>query len=128
MFIAKAADIRPSEITRFDNYLDRRRFIQSGAVAAGSILATPALSALIPSDRRAKLSEIGESEYSTDETVNSYEDITSYNNYYEFGTQKDDPYRNSEDFEPHPWTIEVTGNAEKTGRYHLEDFVKPHAL
>lgn len=128
MIIRKPADIRPSEITSKDNYLDRRKFIQSSAIAGGSILTGQALAALIPTERRAKLADVGQSEFSTDEDANSFEDITTYNNYYEFGTQKDDPFRNAQKFEPHPWTIEVTGHAENTGTFHLEDFLKPYAL
>lgn len=128
MLIKKPADIRPSEITSKDNYLNRRRFVQAGAIAGGSALAGQSLAALIPTERRAKLDDVGKSLYSTDEDINSYEDVTTYNNYYEFGTGKDDPYRKSQDFEPRPWTIEVSGHAEKTGTFHLEDFVKPHVL
>ena len=100
MLIKKPADIRPSEITSKDNYLNRRNFIQSGAIAGGSILAGQSLAALVPTERRAKLADVGKSAFSTDEVINSYEDITTYNNYYEFGTQKDDPYLNSQKFEP----------------------------
>jgi sulfoxide reductase catalytic subunit YedY len=128
VLIKKQADIRPSEITSEANYLDRRSFIQSGAIAGGSLLAGQSLGALIPTERRAKLEDVRESEYSTDEASNTYEDITTYNNYYEFGTQKDDPHRNARNFEPRPWSIEVTGHTEKTGAFHLEDFVKPHTL
>ncbi len=128
MLIQKPADILPSEITSKDNYLNRRKFIQNGAIAGGSLLAAPAFGALVPTERGTKLVDVGISDFSTSEAINDFEDITTYNNYYEFGTQKDDPYRNSQDFEPHPWTIEVTGHAEKTGTFHLEDFVKPHTL
>jgi len=128
LLIQKPADIRPSEITSKDNYLNRRKFIQNGAIAGGSFLAAPAFGALVPTARGAKLDDVRMSEFSTDENTNNFEDITTYNNYYEFGTQKDDPQQNAQDFEPHPWTIEVTGHAEKTGTFHLEDFVKPYVL
>ena len=128
MLIKKPADIRPSEITSQENYVNRRRFIQAGAIAAGSILAPPAFGLKIPAGRRAKLADVVPSEFSTDEAANSYEDITTYNNYYEFGTQKDDPYRNAGDFEPRPWSIEVDGHAETTGTFNLEDFVGPATL
>jgi sulfoxide reductase catalytic subunit YedY len=128
VLIKKPADIRPSEITSKENYLNRRKFIQSGAITGGSILAGQSLAALVPTERRAKLADIGKSAFSTDEDINSYEDITTYNNYYEFGTQKDDPHLNSQIFEPRPWSIEVSGHAEKTGAFHLEDFIKPFAL
>ena len=128
MLIKKPDDIRPSEITSESNYLNRRKFMQAAAAAGGSLVAGEAFPAVIPMERRAKLDGIVPSEYSTDETPNSYMDVTTYNNYYEFGVRKDDPFRNSQEFEPHPWTIEVSGKAEVTGTFNLEDFVKPHTL
>jgi len=128
MLIRKPADIRPSEITSEHNYLRRRDFIRAGAIAGASALAGPALAAVVPEGRRAELPDVGDSEFSTDEAPNSYEDITTYNNFYEFGTGKDDPYRNAQDFDPRPWTITVDGHAEKTGAFHFEDFIKPFDL
>jgi sulfoxide reductase catalytic subunit YedY len=128
VLIKRPADIRPSEITSRENYLNRRKFIQAGAIAGGSLISAQSLAALVPTERRAKLADVRPGEFSTDETANSYEDVATYNNYYEFGTQKDDPHRNAQDFEPHPWTIEVKGHAENAGTFHLEDFVKPHVL
>jgi sulfoxide reductase catalytic subunit YedY len=128
LLIRKPADIRPSEITSKALYLDRRNFIRSAAFAGGSVLAGPAAAAIIPEGKRAKLSGVEKSEFSTDEPANSYADITTYNNYYEFGLQKEDPLRNSEEFEPRPWSITVSGHADKTGTFQLEDIVKPHKL
>ena len=128
MLIKKPADIRPSEITSKENYLNRRKFVQAAAAAGGALIGGEAFPAMIPEGRRAKLDGIVPSEYSTDETPNSYTDVTTYNNFYEFGTRKEDPYRNAQEFEPRPWSIEVAGNAEVTGRFDLEDFLKPHAL
>ena len=128
MLIKKPADIRPSEITSRSNYVNRRDFLRAGAIAGGSLLASPALGAVLPDGRRAKLPDVLPSDFSTDETPNSYEDITTYNNYYEFGTGKSDPYRNAQEFEPRPWTITVDGHAEKTGTFDFDDFVKPFQL
>lgn len=128
MLIKKPSDIRPSEITSREHYLNRRNFMQAAAAAGGSLIAGEAWPAVIPTDRRARLDGVVPSPYSTDEKQNSYMDVTTYNNYYEFGTRKEDPYRYSQEFEPHPWTIEVTGEAESTGTFALEDFVKPHTL
>ena len=128
MLIKKPADIRPSEITSKENYLNRRSFMQAAAAAGGALLAGEAFPAVIPNERRAKLEGVVPSGFSTDETQNSYLDVTTYNNYYEFGIRKEDPYRNSQEFEAQPWSIEVTGDAEVTGRFQLEDFVKPHTL
>ena len=128
MLIKRPADIRPSEITDRDDYLNRREFLRAAAIAGGGLVTTPAFAAVLPETRRAKLSDVQASRFSTSEAPNSYEDVTTYNNFYEFGTSKSDPHRNSEDFEPRPWTISVDGHAERTGSFDLEDFVKPHAL
>ena len=128
MLIRKPSDIRPSEITSETNYLNRRQFLQSSALAGGSLLAGPAMSAVVPDTPMAELSGVIPGKYSTTETPNSIEDIVTYNNYYEFGTGKEDPYRNSQDFKARPWTIEVDGHAENTGTFNIEDFVNPHTL
>ena len=128
MLIKKPFDIRPSEITDKDVYLNRRAFMRAAALAGGAALAGDAAAALIPTERRAKLDGVVPSVYSTEETQNSYMDVTTYNNYYEFGTGKSDPFRYSQDFEPHPWTVDITGEAEITGPVNLEDLVKPHTL
>ena len=128
MLIRKPADIRPSEITSRDFYLNRRQFMRNTALAGGTILSGTAAGAIIPEERRGKLAGIEKSEFSTDEAPNSYADITTYNNYYEFGINKDDPFRNSQKFEARPWSITVSGHAEKTGTFNFEDVVKPHVL
>jgi sulfoxide reductase catalytic subunit YedY len=107
--IKKRPDIRPSEITSLENYINRRDFIRAGAIAGGSLLTPAALAAVVPDSRRAKLPDVGSSQFSTDETPNSYDDITTYNNFYEFGTGKDDPVVYAREFKPRPWTISVEG-------------------
>ncbi len=128
MLIKKPADIRPSEITSKDNYLNRRDFIRAGSIAGAVSLVGPALGAMVPDERGAKLKNVGRSEFSTDEAPNSYEDVTTYNNFYEFGTSKADPALNSQDFDARPWSITVEGHAEKTGTFYFEDFIKPFDL
>jgi sulfoxide reductase catalytic subunit YedY len=128
MLIKKPADIRPSEITSHTNYLNRRDFIRAGSLASGLALAGPAVSAVVPDQRRAKLADVLPSEFSTDETMNSYEDITTYNNYWEFGSGKADPAKNSGDFDPLPWKVTVDGHCEKTGTFDFNDFIKPYDL
>jgi sulfoxide reductase catalytic subunit YedY len=128
VLIKKPTNVRPSEITSQQNYLNRRAFIRAGAAVGSSILAPTAMSAIIPEARGAKLAGLEPSLFSTDEAPNSFEDITTYNNYYEFGTDKSDPFENAQDFEPRPWTISVEGHAEKTGTFDFDDFVKPFDL
>ncbi len=128
MLIKKPADIRPSEITSETNYLNRRQFMGAGSIAGASLLAGPALAAVVPLGDRAKLPDVRKSPFSTSEEPNSYEDITTYNNYYEFGTGKGDPFRNAQDFEARPWSVTVDGHAEKTGTFDFDDFIKPFDL
>jgi sulfoxide reductase catalytic subunit YedY len=128
LLIKKPSDIRPSEITSHSNYLNRRQFMRAGAIAGGSLLAPAALGAIVPEQRRARLDDVAESPFSTDEAPNSYEDITTYNNFYEFGTGKEDPAVYARDFEPRPWTIAVDGHAEKTGTFDFDDFIRPFDL
>jgi len=128
VLIKKPSDIRPSEITSQQNYLNRRDFIRAGAIAGGALLAPGAFGAIVPEARRAKLNGIIKSPFSTDEAPNSYEDITTYNNFYEFGTGKNDPVVYARDFKPRPWTITVEGEAEKTGTFDFDDFMKPFDL
>ena len=128
MLIRKPNDIRPSEITSEANYLNRRDFIRAGAIAGGSIISSGAIGAVVPDSRLAPLANIAKSPLSTSEAPNSFEDISTYNNFYEFGLQKSDPVANAEDFKPRPWTIEVSGHAEKTGTFDFDDFMKPFDL
>ncbi|MEM7279138.1 MAG: protein-methionine-sulfoxide reductase catalytic subunit MsrP [Pseudomonadota bacterium] len=128
MLIRKPADIKPSEITPKQSFLNRRDLIRASVAAAGTAAALPSIAASLPTARKAKLSGVIKSPLSTDETPNSYEDVTTYNNFYEFGTSKSDPYRNAQDFEPRPWTLDVSGEADVTGQFDLDDFVKPYTL
>lgn len=128
MHILKPADIRPSEITSESNYLNRRDFIRAGAIAGGSLLAPNAMGAIVPNGVGKSLPGVAKSPFSTDEAPNSFEDITTYNNFYEFGLGKNDPFRNAQDFKPRPWTIQVSGHAEKTGTFDFDAFMKPFDL
>ncbi|MGK0338558.1 MAG: sulfoxide reductase catalytic subunit YedY, partial [Candidatus Azotimanducaceae bacterium] len=62
------------------------------------------------------------------EALTPYEYATRYNNFYEFGTAKDDPYENAQDFKTDPWQLTISGEAELTGSFQLEDILKPHDL
>ena len=115
MIIKRASDIIPSsEITPESTYLNRRDFIASAA--AGAILVPSSLACQEPAQQQEK------------EEPNSWEDITSYNNFYEFGMAKEDPAQNSKNFKTRPWSIAVEGHVKKPAVYNLEDFVKPHKL
>jgi sulfoxide reductase catalytic subunit YedY len=124
MIIRRPNDIPSSEITPEDVYVNRRKFIKAAAAgAAGLAVAPSALGALgvgmeqeIPARFRTMRSEI-------DEELNSYRDVTTYNNFYEFGTAKEDPARNSGDFQPAPWKVSIGGAVAKPGEYDLDDLL-----
>ena len=114
--------IRPSEITSETNYHNRRQFIRNAGLAIGGASLPLSVSAA------ARELETVPGLYSTDEEPNSWEDVTTYNNFYEFGTGKEDPYRNSGDFVARPWSVKVSGECAKPGDYDYEDIVAPHTL
>ena len=119
--------ILPSEITPHSTYLNRRELLRVSAAATAAI-AFPTQAAVLPTERRAKLDGVIESPLSTDAATNSYDAITNYNNFYEFGTGKADPAENAQDFQTRPWSLSVSGEAEHTGTFNLEDFISPHTL
>jgi sulfoxide reductase catalytic subunit YedY len=119
--------ILPSEITPEAVFVDRRRFL-SAAVALGLLptLTGSAEAASLPPG--GEFSGLRPWSGSLADAPNSYEDITTYNNYYEFGTGKGDPVRNAHTLKPSPWSVQVTGEADKPGTYTLEDILEPHTL
>jgi methionine sulfoxide reductase catalytic subunit len=116
--------ILPSEITPEEVFFNRRQAI-AAALAAGAVGLAHA-SDSPPEDGSLKYSR--NTKYSTDEAPNSYEDITSYNNFYEFGTDKSDPKANAGTLRTKPWSVTVDGEAEVKGTFTLEDILKPHPL
>jgi sulfoxide reductase catalytic subunit YedY len=133
MLIKRAPDIRPSEITDKRHYLNRREFMRTagGAAAAAGALAAGAvdLEAAKPAPHGRKLDGVVKSPLSvTDEKVNSWEQITTYNNYYEFGTDKDEPSLHAHTLKPEPWSIVVEGECAKKGKLALEDVLAGQTL
>ncbi|MGH7505133.1 MAG: protein-methionine-sulfoxide reductase catalytic subunit MsrP [Longimicrobiales bacterium] len=115
MLIRKPNDIASSEITPESVCLDRRSFL--GTVVAG------AGASLLPA---AACADAGAT--TVQEKLTPYEDITSYNNYYEFGTDKGDPKRNAHTLRTSPWSVAVEGHVRKPAVYQLEEFLQPHTL
>ncbi|HZF30470.1 MAG TPA: protein-methionine-sulfoxide reductase catalytic subunit MsrP [Gammaproteobacteria bacterium] len=119
--------IKPSEITPEGAFFGRRELLKA-AVAAGLVgaMSDPGEAATIPPN--GAFENLKKWPGSGDAKPNSYEDITTYNNYYEFGTSKSDPSKNAGTLKTKPWSIQVTGEAEKLGTLTLEDILKPHDL
>lgn len=127
MLIKKPTETRPSEITPPQIYRERRRFLQTAAVATAGLLA-PSWLAALPAEPGSKLTDVKPGPFGTDERPTAYKDATSYNNFYEFGSDKTDPARNAHTLRTRPWPLTVGGQCERPGRYDLEDFLAPHAL
>lgn len=153
MLIKKPSDIRSSEITPESVFKNRRGFMIDGAKAilgAGVASAFPGmvnaqdgdrLKARAPAnmtrsapaawwqEKFANITPAPDSEpFYTAESLTPYNDVTRYNNFYEFGMDKGDPSSNSEEFKADPWSVEITGEVAKPGKYNLEDILKPHTL
>jgi sulfoxide reductase catalytic subunit YedY len=112
-------------------YLNRREFIRAAtgatAAAAGVLAAAARLDAQ-PAPHGRRLENVRKSEWSTDERPNPWEHITSYNNYYEFGIDKDLPSKTARMLKTQPWTVSVSGDCNKKADYHLEDVLSGQAL
>ena len=122
----KSSDVKSSEITPKSVFMSRRSFIQSAAIAGliPGIMPKDALGA----GKGKKLDGIIKSPFSTIQQPTSYDLVTSYNNFYEFGTGKDMPALLARDFKTKPWTVSVEGEVNKPGLYDFDDLIKPHHL
>ncbi len=116
MLIRKTPDIPSSEITPRAIYLRRRELLQGG-------LALTALAALRPQQARAAMLAFTKSPFSTDETPTRRADATSYNNFYEFGTDKADPAAKAHTLTTAPWSVKIDGLVGKPATYTLEDIL-----
>ncbi len=129
MFIRRPTDILPSEITPESIYLRRREFMSGAALAAvasslpQSLFADDAQSNLKPLDyRKAATSNIAGAY--TNEMLTPFQDVTHYNNFYEFGTDKSDPAEHAGAMKTAPWSVAIEGEVEKPGIYALEDLLR----
>ncbi len=131
MLIKQAPDIRSSEITDEQVYRNRRQFMQAasgaaigvvaGATVLGQYQGALAAQEVIPNLRKSPLS--------TDDEQNAYEDITTYNNFYEFGTDKGDPARYADALTTTPWSVRVEGEMNTPAvDMDIDDLLRPHTL
>jgi len=133
MLIRKSISVKESEVTPESVYLNRRQILQATAVgAAGAIAGTVLPGSAFAGPRAAQegvqLAGVVKSPLSTDEATNSWDELTTYNNYYEFGTAKEDPARYAGELTTDPWTVKVDGMVGKAGDYSVDDLIKPSTL
>ncbi len=123
MLIKKSPDLRYSDVTPKSLYLNRRNFLAAvpAAFLAGNELLSPSRRAMAAVT---KLQTVKGSLTTTGEKVNSEEDVTSYNNYYEFGTGKDEPQVRAKNFKTSPWAVSIEGECAKPRKVGIEEIMK----
>ena len=132
MLIKQAPDILSSQITPENLYWNRRSFIRAASGAALGIAGTATFGGTagdLLAAPQSDLTDLKQSQFSTADAPNSYDEITSYNNFYEFGLQKEDPKRYADELSIEPWAVRVEGHMNKpAANYTLEDILAPHPL
>ena len=145
MLIRRPDDVRSSEITPYRVYMNRRHFIGRSAKAAAAVALVPGLLSACDEPQRMEARPVPEPGVGTsgvnsisqerdwesvrselDESLTPYADVTGYNNFYEFGTGKEDPARYAHTLVTRPWTVEVDGEVARPAVYDLDDLLDPH--
>jgi len=128
MLIKKADDVRSSEITPKDLYLNRRKFLagvaMAGAAAATGFGARELLSPAHVALAGEEIAGIQKSPLSTSEKITPYNDVTHYNNYYEFSTEKEEPAGLARNFKTRPWTVTIDGDVKKKLVLDVDSVIK----
>jgi sulfoxide reductase catalytic subunit YedY len=121
MLIRHAGVLTENDVTPHGLYLRRREFM-TGAIALGS------LAACAPEDAAAAPLKAAKTRYTTTEKLTPLKDVTTYNNFYEFGVDKTDPARNAGKLKTRPWTVKVDGHCARPGTYDISDILKTGPL
>jgi methionine sulfoxide reductase catalytic subunit len=121
MLITHARDIAPSEITDYQVYLNRRSFL----IGMAALVLTPTRSsAATAPPAGTPLPAARNERFTLEDRPTSFENITTYNNFYEFGPNKDDPSRLAHLLKPRPWTIQIDGHVARPRRYDVEELMR----
>jgi sulfoxide reductase catalytic subunit YedY len=123
MLIRRRADVLPSEVTSETLYRERRVFLKSLGLAAAGAAGLVALDGQAQT-ALAKLEGFTKSPLSTSETMNSFKDASTYNNYYEFGTDKSDPARYAHKLKTKPWTVAIEGEVRQPRTVGIEELLR----
>ncbi|MGB2868676.1 MAG: protein-methionine-sulfoxide reductase catalytic subunit MsrP [Bacteroidota bacterium] len=126
MLIRKRTDILSSEITPEALYRNRREFIRTATVTLVGLAVGSVLPENLVAQDKWPAGKMGP--YDTDEEPNSFKEVTHYNNFYEFGVDKEDPAEYSGSFVPKPWSVSIEGHVKKPAVVNLEDLIKPYKL
>src|SRR5215467_835227 len=120
-----ASELSQADVTPKDVYLGRRRFLQSLGIAGAAVAGGRLYRAFSPETVEAgsKLTTV-KSAYKVDEKISSMDDVTHYNNFYEFGSDKGDPAKNAQKFRTSPWTVSVEGQVKSPRKISLDELLK----
>ena len=128
MLIKKPSYIKSSEITDYEKFKSRRRFIQNGAALALG-LGSASVKANVPdTDADGKFLSLKKGEFTVDEELTPYDDVTSYNNFYEFATDKEGPAQLATKFKARPWTVAIEGEIAKPRVWDVDELIKQFPL
>jgi methionine sulfoxide reductase catalytic subunit len=128
MLIKKAPDVRSSEITPRSLYLNRRKFLAGAAITGAAVAVGTGLRQFINPATVAqagnKIDGLKKSPFSTTETITPEKDVTHYNNYYEFSTQKEEPADLAKNFRTRPWKVKIDGLVDKKQELDVDTIIK----
>jgi sulfoxide reductase catalytic subunit YedY len=128
MLLKQSPEFKYSDITPRDIYVNRRKFLYGMGLVGGMALAGKALLDVLNPSARAyastKLTGLASSPFSTTEKISPEQVVTTYNNFYEFGTDKADPAKNAQKFVTSPWTVSVEGEVAKPRKFSMEEIMK----
>ena len=128
MLIRRPSDLTYADVTPRSVYLDRRKFLQAMGIVGATAVAGKGLFELASPSQTAfaatKLTGLAKSPFSTTEKQNTFEDVTHYNNFYEFGTDKGDPAKNSKNFNTSSWSVSIEGEVKKPRKFTMDEILK----
>ena len=128
MLIRRASDLTYADVTPRSVYLDRRNFLRAMGIVGATAVAGKGLFELVSPSQVAlaatKFTGLAKSPFSTTEKQNTFEDVTHYNNFYEFGTDKGDPAKNSKNFNTSSWSVSVEGEVKKPRKFTMDEILK----
>jgi sulfoxide reductase catalytic subunit YedY len=128
MSTRKFGELTEADITPKSVYLNRRQILRAMGIAGAAALGAKALTHFafppVSVDAGTKLNVTVKSPFSTTEKMNTFDDVTHYNNFYEFGTSKSDPAKNAQQFRTAPWMVSVEGEVKKPAKYSMDELLK----
>ena len=128
MLIQKRPDLRWSDVTPRAAYLGRREFLQAVGLAAAAGGAGLLSTSDVEAQTGQKIPNVKKGPFGTDEALTPYKDVTTYNNFYEFGSDKDEPSKYTHTLKTRPWDVTIDGAVGKPGKFALDNLVKPYQL